>query len=499
MDENTIFQSRQTSSPPSPLSSEGVSPSTPQVKPVSAAIPGQASPPIAKSPGQSLSTGSIVPPPPVEESSSIIPLLLRAGIGFLTVVVVVFLVIRFVVPLFGSKSNEKVTVSYWGLWEDASVMQSLITEFQKANPNITVVYSKEDPKQYRERLVTRIKNSTGPDIFRYHNTWVPQLSTILLPLPTSVISGSDFKQQYYSAAQKDLIKNGAVYGIPLGIDTLALFLNKEALQAAGVTAPTTWEDFASSAKALAVKDETGKIKTAGAALGAFDNITHAPDIISLLLLQNGADLQSLNTTVSNASDALQFYVSFTKDEGKVWDETLDPSILAFAKGNLAMYFGYSWDIFTIKALNKDLVFEIVPVPHLPNRDITVASYWVEGVSQKTKHQKESLKFMQFLAKKETVQKLFTEQSKTRLFGTPYARVDLASTVKDNIYLSPFLSQAQGAMSSFFASDTYDNGLNSQMNGYLGNAVRAILSNTSPESAVETLSQGVSQVLSQYGQ
>lgn len=490
MDENTIFTAGQ--APPIAPSSQ-TSPPVPQgTVPVQSQSP-QPAAPLPSPPGGAA-------PPPLEESpSGIVPLLLKAGLGLLVVIVVLFLAIRFIVPLFLPKTEGKVTLTYWGLWEDAATMQTLITQFQKENPNIAVVYSKEDPKQYRERLVTRTKNGEGPDIFRYHNTWVAQLSSLLLPLSTSVISGIDFKKQYYPVMQTDVIKNGAVYGIPLEIDTLALFLNTEALKAAGLQPPATWEDFTNSAKALTVKDENGKIKTAGAALGTFDNITHAPDIVSLFLLQNGADIKNLNVTKQNSSDALQFYTSFATSEEKVWDETLDPSVLAFAKGNLAMYFGYSWDIFTIKALNKNLEFQIVPIPHLPNRNITIASYWIEGVSQKTKHQKEAFKFMQFLSKKETAQKLFTEQSKTRLFGEPYARVDLANSVKDNVYIHPFLSQAQGALSSFFVADTYDNGLNAQMNGYLGNAIRSLLSNGSSDTAIQTLSQGVAQILGQYGQ
>lgn len=52
---------------------------------------------------------------------------------------------------------------------------------------------------------------------------------------------------------------------------------------------------------------------------------------------------------------------------------------------------------------------------------------------------------------------------------------------------------------FFVANTYDNGLNSQMNAYLGNAIRAILGNTSSQSTIDTLAQGVAQVLAQYGQ
>ena len=152
----------------------------------------------------------------------------------------------------------------------------------------------------------------------------------------------------------------------------------------------------------------------------------------------------------------------------------------------------------MKTANADLNFEVHPVTRLPGRSMTIASYWAEGVSAKSKHQKEAMEFLAFLAKRQTQQKLFTEASKTRLFGEPYSRLDLAESLKNNTYLYPFVSQAKNAKSSFFAGDTYDNGLNSQMNTYLGNAVRSVTSNTSAESAVETLSQGVAQVLQQYG-
>lgn len=420
-------------------------------------------------------------------------------VGVFIIIIIIFFVIKVLFPLFSQQKKETVTLTYWGLWEDKRVMQSIITDFEKENPHIKVNYIKQDPKQYRERLITRIRNGSGPDIFRFHNTWVPQLSNMLLPLSSEVIKKEDFQKLFYPVASTDLIKNGAIYGIPFGIDTLSLFVNTEIFQAAGVAFPTTWDDFAKASRTLTVKDENGKIKTAGAAMGTFDNITHASDIISLLFTQNGVDINNFYETSQNAIDALDFYTSFAKGEGNVWDETLDSSLLAFTSGNLAMYFGYSWDVFTIKTMNPSLSFQIVSAPYLPERAFTIASYWVEGLSAKSKYQKEALLFLKFLSRKETEQKLFTEISKTRIFGEPYARVDLADTLKDNPMLYPFVSQAKDAVSSYFVSDTYDNGMNSQLNAYLGNAVRSILNNTSPQTAVETLSQGVSQVLKQYNQ
>ena len=477
MDENTIFQGQGLSQ------EQSVYQAAPQPQ-----VPNIQNPPIP-------------PEVPVNNSSSSFPLMkiVKLLIGILAVVFLGIIIFAVVIPALTKNNNQKVTLTYWGLWEDNRIMQSVISDFQRQYPNITIDYSKQDIKQYRERLVTRINNGNGPDVFRFHNTWYPMLSSILLPLPNDTISKSDFNQWFYPVAQKDLIKNGAIYGIPLHIDTLALYINLDSFKSAGLKPPTNWNDFINDSKTLTVKDVDGKIKTAGAALGTFDNVNHAPDILSLLFVQNGVDLNNIPSTSQQATDALNFYTSFALGDANVWDSTLDPSILAFTKGNLAMYFGYSWDYFAIKAANPNLNFQIAPVPQLPNNTVNLASYWVEGVSVKGKHQKEALLFMKFLADKNTQDKLYSEEAKTRAFGEIYSRRDLADKLKDNPYVYPFVQQAKTAVSSFFIDGTYDNGLNSQMNTYLGNAVNSLFNNISAQTAVDTLSQGVSQVLKQYGQ
>lgn len=439
----------------------------------------------------------IVPPPPQDLPTSPPPSkflkILKILLGVAVVLLVIFLIFNFVLPKLLKKPISTTTLVYWGLWEDFTIMAPIISDFEKEHPNIKINYSKQDIKEYRERLVTRSNNGNGPDIFRFHNTWVSQLSEFLLPLPDSVISKEDFDKNYYPVVKKDLIKNGAIYGIPLQIDTLNLYINKDLFQAAGLQSPTNWIDFGNTARQLTVKDENNNIKTAGVAMGTYSNITHAPDIISMLFAQNGVNLEDISSNIEAASDALNFYSSFALPSGNVWDETLDQSIKAFASGSLAMYFGYSWDFFTIKSINPNLSFDIHPVPSLPDRDITIASYWAEGVNAKTKHQKEAFLFIKYLTLKETEQKLFTQESKVRNFGEPYARMELADSLKNSVAY-PFVASAPNAISSFFVDGTYDKGINSQMNTYLNLAVDSILEGTSPQSAAETLSAGVTQAL-----
>ncbi len=448
-------------------------------------------------PPVSPSTTPPVAPPTSSTSKKSSSSLKRLLVGIAIVILATVLIILF----FPRPQPEKVKIVWWGLWEDTRVVDTIIADFERENPTIDVEYSKQDPKQYRERLATRISLGTGPDIFRFHNTWYPMLSDALLPLPSDVVTPEDFKKNYYPVMQTDLVHNGGIYGIPLGADTISLFVNTELFDAAGVSVPTTWEDFVIAAKKLTVKDETGTIQTSGAALGTYGNITHASDIVSLLFIQQGVDMANISAVPQDEIDALDFYTSFVKSETSTWDSTLDQSLMSFGQGKLAMYFGYSWDIFSIQKLNKDLPFKTYPVPTLFNRNMTVASYWVEGVSNKTSHQKEALHFMRYLAKKETAQKLYTEAAKTRSFGQPYARIDLAETLKDNELVYPFVSQLKNAKSSLFSSDTADGegGLNSLSNIYLGNAINGIIvDNSSTPSVVETLNQGVAQALLKYG-
>ncbi len=436
--------------------------------------------------------------PMLEEEHSGMPIFIKIA----AVLLVVFAVIALVLFLFSmrkaSSDTQKVTLTYWGLWEDKSVMANVLNDFTKQHPNITVDYIQQDPKQYTERLITRIQGGNGPDVFRFHNTWLPFLQPLMTPLSKETISPQDFNTNYYPVIRSDLSKNGAIYGVPLEIDTLAMFVNTDLLKKAGVSVPTTWNDFVTDARTLTVVDANGKIQTAGAAIGTYDNVTHAPDILSMLFVQSGVNPINFSQNAQNAGDALSFYTSFALGKTAVWDSSQEQAWSMFAKGKVAIYFGYSWDVFQIKAVNPTLPFAVYPVPHLPGSKATIASYWAEGISNKSTHQQEAQLLLAYLSKKETLQKLYTEESKVRLFGEPYPRIDLASTVKDNPYIAPFLAAAPDAVSSYFVGNTYDSAVNIPLDNYLGDAVRSVLSNTSAQTAITTLSQGTAQVLSRYG-
>ncbi len=400
----------------------------------------------------------------------------------------------------GGEKKEPVTLTYWGLWEDKEVIQPLIDEYHKKNPQITVKYTKMVPSDYREKVLVRSKSGEGPDIFRYHNTWIPEMREALSPLPASVMTVAEFGKNFYPIHAKDLTIDGKIYGIPLSIDGLVLMYNEELFKKAGIgSAPVSWEDILDDVAKLTVKNQGGEIVTAGIALGTAGNIEHFSDIFGLFLIQNGGDIAKLNEP--EAEGALESYRKFAEADGASWDERMPNSINAFAQEKVAIIIAPSWEILTIKAVNPGLNMKVVPVPVIPgSKPLSLATYWVEGVSRYSKNQVEAWKFLAFLSEKESETKLFELQSKVRLFGDVYSRRDLGELLVSHEFLGAVIKQAQGEgsyQSLPLVSRTHDNGLNDSIIAYIENAINETIQGVSYGQALSTAHEGVVQVLQNF--
>jgi multiple sugar transport system substrate-binding protein len=407
------------------------------------------------------------------------------------------------IKLFGKffTPQQAVTLTYWGLWENEQILTPVIAEFKKTHPNVEISYSKQSPKEYRERLQSAIERGEGPDIFRYHNTWVPMLKNDLSPAGATGYTLGDFQQTFYPVASKDLVINDKIYGVPLMFDGLGLYYNEELLRNAGVNPPTKWDELTETARAIRVPDATGKeLITGGVALGTTNNVEHYSDIIALLMLQNGVNLK--NPTSKEAGDALTYYKMFANPDSKYysWNEKQDNSIIAFANGRVGMIFAPSWEVFNIKQINANLKFQIIPVPQLTGTNITWASYWVEGVSNKSKNPDIAWEFLKYLSSKEALTMMYTETTKLkeRPFGEPYPRVDLAQTIINDPYVGAYIKQAQTAQSFYMASRTFDNGINDRMIKYLEDGINSLSQNVSPDAALAVVAKGFNQVLTDFG-
>lgn len=388
----------------------------------------------------------------------------------------------------------KVELTYWGLWEPAEVMQPLIDKYRQENPAVTVNYIQQRSDQYRQRLQVAIQDGTGPDIFRYHNTWTPMLGTDLAPAARGTLTAAQLRQSYYPIMAKNLTSGQDVIGVPLMYEGLALLYNQSMLEAANAQPPTDWEQVRALASSLTIRTQ-GRLERGGIALGTTGNVDHFSDILGLMLLQNSA--QPGNPVDENAQHALEFYTIFSRVD-KVWDDTMPASTVAFAKEQVAMILAPSWRIFEIQRANPNLRFGVAALPRLSGERLAWASYWVEGVSRSSKNATESWKFLAWLSEPEQLRELHSQAASVRGFGELYPRVEMAAELSGNKLVAPYLEDALYADSWLLASSTHDEGVNDQLIQYYADAVNETVVSGNAASALQKILPGIQQVLARYG-
>lgn len=425
-------------------------------------------------------------------------------VGIVVGIIILLLISFFAYRFISNRSESGVVgeVVWWGLWEDENITFSVISEYEASNPKVKIKYVRQSKEDYRERLTSALAKGTGPDIFRFHNTWIPMFKSELDKVPANIFTVSDFSTTFYPVAVSDLTVGANLVGIPLEYDGLSLYINEEIFEKTGKEMPTTWNELRQIARELTITDETGAITQAGVALGRTENVDHWPEILGLMMLQNGVDLTK--PTGKLAEDALDFYTIFSISDG-VWDATLPSSTVAFAGGKLAMYFGPSWRAFEIRLQNPNLRFKTIPVPQLPKTsanetDVTYATYWAEGVWARSKNKEEAWNFLKYISNKEVLEKLYNQASKTRMFGEPYPRQEMEILLKDHPIIGTTVVGAKTAQTWFLQSKTWDGptGINSQINKYFEDAINLVNTGKEAKIALEPVASGVIQVLSQYG-
>lgn len=409
-------------------------------------------------------------------------LLIIAGV----VVIVVIAILAFGLKRNGGPRLQSVTLEFWSVYEDEKIFKELIGDYQGSNRHVTIKFEKKPFDNYEEDLLNALAAGKGPDVFSIHHTWLPKHKDKISPMSQAegfmTLEGfsntfvdvvySDFVAKEEKEEEKTRIKRKEeeekerIYAVPLYVDTLALYYNKDMFNNAGIPSPpTSWEELLDDVYTLTERDKWGNIQKSGIAMGTAENINRSTDILSLLMLQSGAKMTdeehgraTFNQTVrleqerfNPGKEALRFYTDFSNPAKNIycWNRQMPYSIDAFYEGKVVMLINYSHSIETIRAKSPYLNFAIAPVPQIKDRefDINYANYWGLTVSKNSENSNEAWKFILYLAQKENVKK-YLENTKR-----PTARRDLIEWQKEDPELGVFAEQTLSAKSWYQADSS----------------------------------------------
>ncbi len=248
--------------------------------------------------------------------------------------------------------------------EDALVQQALDT-FHQQNPNITVTWT-PIPGDYATKMRANVASGNVPDVFYLQPGMAQEYikGGKLLNLSPYMARDNVSPSDFYDSLMKPFdCADGTVYGIAKDWNSLGLFYNKQMVQAAGLSDPSTWtwDDLKNAAQKLTANGVYGISLPADASRwGAF------------LFADGGQMLSSDGSKAAFNSqagiDAATFYTSFQAaktgvrpgDVGAGWDGD------AFGKQLAAMTFEGGWMIPFLAQSFPNVQYGVAPIPTAPN-------------------------------------------------------------------------------------------------------------------------------------
>jgi len=343
-------------------------------------------------------------------------------------------------------------VDIWGTFPNA-YMKDTIDSIISKNQNVSVKYIQKNILTYQQDLIEAFAEGKGPDLFIITPDMIVRNNNFIYKIPYASYPIKVFTDSF-SEGSSIYLDNEGVIGMPLLVDPIVLYYNKDILLNEGiVNPPSTWDELFNLNSVLTKKENNGTINRSMIALGQYDNVTNAKDILATLLLQNDNSLakkistgyistlndNSLNYKVSPIEAVLKFFIEFSNPSNNAysWNKSLPSSFDMFTGGKLAFYIGRASELFNIQSVNPNLSFDVTQIPQIknaPNKK-TYGEIYAVVVNKKSSNITPAFQIAGELSKVESIKKLSIQTS------LPPVSKALLAQKPENPYLYSFFDSA----------------------------------------------------------
>ena len=309
-------------------------------------------------------------------------IILLAGFGFIAVVAV--LIFSGILPGYKNQGTQKgpaIPVSLWGTLPRSQI-NGVISAINKENKSYKITYAEYPASSYEENVINALASSKGPDFWLISQDMVLKNKDKISVIPFAYYPERNFRDDFIDISNLFVDqKNGGLTAFPFLINPMVMYWNKDLFSSSGISQPPQdWDEFAEDVKIFTEKNEAGNITQSGMAMGELSNIKNGKDILSMLIIQSGNPIvktdnrgnlkvaldEKNDSGKSPAASSVKFFNDFSDPNKSVysWNKALSNADTMFAKGALAMYFGYASEWPEIKAKNPHLNFDIAEVPQI---------------------------------------------------------------------------------------------------------------------------------------
>ena len=171
---------------------------------------------------------------------------------------------------------------------DQGRMDTALNNLKAADKSFSgVTYVYKNPSAYASDLIDAMASGKGPDLFLVTPESVSTLADKITPIPYSVFSAQAFSTAYVDEGNLFLTSTGPI-ALPILLDPLVMYWNRDMLAAAGVAEPPAdWDTLLSIAPRLSQIDGNLVLQKSAVALGSWNNIAYAKEVLLSLVMQAG--------------------------------------------------------------------------------------------------------------------------------------------------------------------------------------------------------------------
>lgn len=359
--------------------------------------------------------------------------------------------------LFGAHAAGAVEIEYWQYVFDARVkaMDTLIANFEKANPDITVKQVTFPYADYQTRVVAATMAKKGPDVVQLFYGWTDQFvkGKVVQPLDPKVFPHAEIEKDFYPivAAMK---RGDDYYGLPTAVRSLALFYNKKLFSEAGISAPpATLDEMVADAKKIAKQDASGNFSVEGITLDMAGQ-DHQWWREVLVRQFGGApytpDYKKVTYNDAAGEKALEFYTDLQLKDKVGLSGFMDEGQAAFRAGRAGMTIDGTFRLGAFKGIT-DFDWGVAELP--AGADATksnYASYFANGIGSGAKGEKLAAaeKFLKYISSEDAMKVWLADVGE---LPARRAAAETPENLADPIY-GPFLKGLGYAHTTLFVDE-----------------------------------------------
>ncbi|MBD2384075.1 ABC transporter substrate-binding protein [Cylindrospermum sp. FACHB-282] len=296
-------------------------------------------------------------------------------------------------------NTSSVTIKLSG-WGGSPVEPKLLTQvlqdFEAQHPAIKVKYEVISD-QYMDVIKTRLIGEAAPDVFYLDALEAPFLMSQNVLEPLDVYITPEFDLEDFEEPLLNSFKSqNHIYGLPKDYSTLALFYNKKAFTAAGLSSPpTTWDELRNYSQQL-----TGKFNKYG--FGIIPELARQAYKIKAF----GGQIVDQNGYAAFAGEAglqgLQLVIDqYQKDRtaAQKSDVGTNSGSEMFGQSKVAMVIEGNWAIPYLEETFPQLDFATAEVPRINNKKGTMVFTVAYVMNKQAKHKAEAWELISYLTGK----------------------------------------------------------------------------------------------------